>query len=216
MSQQISLREAERRAFRSVHNDGLWDILLGSVFLMFAIAPLLSPYLGDFWSSALFLPVWGTVYLVVWLLRRFVVTPRVGVARFSPARTNRLKKLSLVMLVVNVVALILGIVAAANLGRISGQMFTAILGLVFLVGFSLSAYFLDLNRLYVYGLLVGFSPLLGEWLYANGQASHHGFPLVFGITAGIMILVGLVLFLRLLRDNPLPPVPGDESPAPEV
>ncbi|MCB8916300.1 MAG: hypothetical protein H6666_00110 [Ardenticatenaceae bacterium] len=177
---------------------------MGSVFLMFAFAPLLSPYLGDFWSSALFLPVWGLVYLVVWLLRRFVVIPRVGVARFGQARTKRLKKLSYVMLAVNVLALILGIVVAANLGGVPGQMIAVVLGLFFLVGFSLSAYFLDLYRLYFYGLLVAFSPLVGEWLYANGKASHHGFPLVFGITAGIMILVGLVLFIRLLHDNPVP------------
>ena len=56
MSQKISLREAERKAFRSRYNDGLWDILLGCFFLMFVIAPYLSASLGDFWSSAVFLP----------------------------------------------------------------------------------------------------------------------------------------------------------------
>lgn len=58
MSQQISLKEAERKAFRSKYNDGLWDILLGCFFLMFAVAPYLSPTLGDFWSSVAFVPFW--------------------------------------------------------------------------------------------------------------------------------------------------------------
>ena len=58
MSQQISLREAERKAFRITHNDGLWDVLLGCYALMFVIAPYLSTSLGDFWSSAVFLPFW--------------------------------------------------------------------------------------------------------------------------------------------------------------
>jgi hypothetical protein len=78
------------------------------------------------------------------------------------------------------------------------------LGLILLVGFSLAAYLLDFRRLYLYGLLVWLAPLVGEWLYTNYQVPHHGFPITFGLVAAIMILTGLVLFVRLLRDNPLP------------
>jgi hypothetical protein len=204
MSQKISLKEAERKAFRTIYNDGLWDVFLGCFFLMFAIAPFLSPSLGDFWSSALFLPFWGLVFLVIRLIRKYVVTPRVGVVKYGQARRNRLMKFSVVMLMVNVVALILGFVAATSFGRVSGQMTTIIFGLIFLIGFSIAAYFLDFSRLYIYGLLVGLSPLVGEWLWSQGYATHHGFPITFGITAGIMILVGLSAFVRLLRDNPVP------------
>ena len=212
MSQQISLKEAERKAFRATYNDGLWDIFLGCFALLFVIAPFLSPSLGDFWSSAVFLPFWGLVMLAIWLIRKYVVTPRVGVVKFGPARTAKLMKFSVVMLVVNVVAFILGIIAAMNLGKIPGQMTTIIFGLILLISFSIMAYFLDFNRLYVYGLLTGFSPLAGEWLYVSMKASHHGFPITFGITAAIMILTGLVLFVRLLRDNP---VPIEETPIEE-
>jgi hypothetical protein len=116
MSQQISLKGAEQRAFRITYNDGLWDIFLGCYFLMFSI----------------------------------------------------------------------------------------IFGMLLLMGFSLAAYFLDFNRLYIYGLLVSLSPLVGEWLWSRGYAAHHGFPITFGASAGIMILVGLTIFVRLLRDNPVP------------
>lgn len=46
--------------------------------------------------------------------------------------------------------------------------------------------------------------MIGEWLWTQGYATHHGFPITFGISAGIMILVGLAVFVRLLRDNPVP------------
>ena len=72
------------------------------------------------------------------------------------------------------------------------------------MGFSIAAYFLNFNRLYVYGLLVGFSPMVGEWLWTHGYATDHGFPITFGASAGIMILVGLAVFVRLLHDNPVP------------
>jgi len=204
MSPQISLKEAERKAFRTTHNDGLWDIFLGCFVVMFAIAPFLSPSLGDFWSSAVFLPFWGLVFLIIRLIRKNVVTPRVGAIKLGQVRKAKLAKLSVVMLVVNVVALILGFVIAMNFGRVPGQMTTIIFGLIFLIGFSIAAYSLEFNRLYIYGLLVGLSPLVGEWLYTNGNASHHGFPITFGTTAGIMILIGLTVFVRLLRDNPIP------------
>ena len=68
------------------------------------------------------------------------------------------------MLVVNVGALILGLIAAWKIGSVPGQMFSLIFGIGLLIGFSSAAYFLDFGRLYVYGLLVGLSPLVGEWL----------------------------------------------------
>jgi MFS family permease len=213
MSQQISLKEAERKAFRTRYNDGLWDILLGCFFLMFVIAPYLSPTLGDFWGSVVFLPFWGLVFLVIVLTRKYVVTPRVGVVKFRQARKAKLMKFSVVMLIVNVVALILGFVAAMNFGRVPGQMFTIIFGLILLIGFSIAAYFLDFIRLYIYGLLVGLSPMVGEWLWTHGYATHHGFPITFGASAGIMILVGLAVFVRLLHDNPVPTegIPSGEA-----
>jgi hypothetical protein len=204
MSHQISLKEAERKVFSTAVNDGLWDILLGCFFLIFAVAPFLSAGLGDFWSSVVFLPFWGLVFLIVWLLRRHVVTPRVGVVKFGRARKTKLTQFTVVMLVANVIAFILGLVAALSFGRVPGQIYTMALGLLFLLGFSVAAYFLDFSRLYVYGLLVGLSFLVGEWLWARGLASHHGFPITFGTTAGIMILVGLAVFVRLLRRNPIP------------
>lgn len=204
MSQQISLKGAERKAFRITYNDGLWDILLASYFLMFVIAPYLSTSLGDFWSSAVFLPFWALVYLAIWLIRKYVVAPRIGIVKFGQVRKTKLAKFTIVMLVVNVLALILGLVAALSFGSVPGQMFSVIFGMLLLMGFSIAAYFLDFNRLYVYGLLVGLSPLVGEWLWSRGYANHHGFPITFGTSAGIMILTGVVIFVRLLRDNPVP------------
>jgi hypothetical protein len=212
MSKQISLKEAERKAFRTLYNDGLWDILLGSFLLMFVIAPFLSNRLGDFWSSAVFVPFWGLVYLAIRWLRQHVVTPRIGVVEFGPVRKAKLTRFTLVMLVLNVVAMILGVVAALDFGRIPGQTMSILLGMFLLVGFSVAGYLLDFGRLYVYGLLIGFSPLVGEWLWDHGYASHHGFPVTFGTTAGVMILVGLILFIRLLHDNPLPTgIPSENS-----
>jgi hypothetical protein len=204
MSRQIILKETEQKVFRASYNDGLWDIFLGCFFLTFVIALYLGPILGDFWSSVVLLQFWALLYVGIWLIRKYVVTPRIGSVKFGPARKVKLMRFTVVMLIVNVIALVLGIVAAMSFGRVPGQMFSVGLGMILLIGFSMAAYFLDFNRLYIYGLLVGFSPLIGEWLWNQGLASHHGFPITFGASAGIMILVGLAIFVCLLRNNPVP------------
>jgi hypothetical protein len=204
VSQKLSLKEAERKAFTIAFDDGLWDIFLGCFFLEFAIAPLLSVRMGDFWSSVIFLPFWGLVYLSIWLIRKYIVKPRIGMVKYGPARTAKLKKFTMVILLVNIVVFILGLIAVFSFGVVSGQIYPVILGLTLLVGFSLAAYFLDFPRLYIYGLLLAISPLVGEWLFFHGYASHHGFPIAFGVTCSIMILTGLIVFIRFLRNNPIP------------
>lgn len=202
MSQSISLKDAERRVFQTAVNDGLWDIFLGCFFLMFVIAPFLSAALGDFWSSAIFLPFWGLVYLLLRLVRKRVIAPRLGSVSFGASRTARLMKFNLVMLIVNIVALLLGLIAATFASKIPGQATSIGLGLALMAAFSFTAYFLGLGRLYLYGLLVGVAPPIGEWLWAHHLASHHGFPVTFGAVSGIMILTGTALLLRLLRRFP--------------
>lgn len=205
MSQNISLKEAERKVFTTAFQDGLWDILIACFLLMFAVGPFLTATaLGDFWGAVVFLPFWALVCLAIWLIRRFVVTPRIGVVRYGPVRKTRLAAFTVVMLVVNVVALILGLVAATSFARVPGQIFSIGFGLLLLTALSVAAYLLDFRRLYVYGLLVGLSPLVGEWLYLHAHAAHHGFPITFGVTTGIISLVGLTKFALLLRDHPIP------------
>jgi hypothetical protein len=93
------------------------------------------------------------------------------------------------------------------------SLISVLFGSVFLIGFSVAAFFLGFNRLYVYGLLIGVSPLAGEWLWTKGYAAHHGIPVTFGTASGIMILIGSVLFINFLRGTPVPKegIPSEET-----
>jgi MFS family permease len=205
MSEPISLKAVEQKAFRSIFDDGLWDIFLGCFFLMFVIAPLLSPYLGDFWSSAVFLSFWAAAFVALFLIRKFVVTPRIGTMKFDPVRRRKIMRFTVGMLVLNILAAVLGFYFFVNFRTVPGQLVSVGMGIGLMVFLSLLAYFLDVNRLYVYGLMVGVSPLIGEWLWGRGLTSHHGFPLTFGVASAVMILVGSAILVRLVRSNPLPP-----------
>ena len=204
MSKEINLKEADRKIFTASFDDGLLDIFLASFVLMFAVAPFLSVYLGDFWSSFVFLPFWGIVYLVLRWLRVHVVIPRTGSVKFGSLRKKKLTAFTIVMLVLNTIFLILGMVAFTFPGE-SGWRFILPFGAMVLILFSLGGYFLGLTRLYVYGLMLALAPVVGEWLYQKFGASHHGYPVTYGLSAAIIFLIGLVKFITLVRDNPIPP-----------
>jgi hypothetical protein len=207
MSQMMSMKGAERKVFQASINDGLWDIMLGSVFLMFAVAPFLSVRLGDFWSSAVFLPFWGLLYLGLRRIRRRVINPRIGSVSFGKARRVILTRFNYVMLAANLILLVLGFVAATYASRIPGLLMSIAFGLVLMAGFTFAAFYLGIGRLYVYGLMIGVAPVIGEWLWSHHLVSHHGFPVTFGTISGIMIFSGIILLLRLVRRYPA--VDGD-------
>lgn len=193
------LKAAERDAFRATADDGLWDLMIASVVAMFAIAPLLSGSMGDFWSSAIFLPIWGVIYLAIRRVRDRVVVPRVGTVEYGLERKRRLKTFGVVLMAVNVIALVLGTVAFLTFdsGAVNPGVYPIVLSLVVLAGSSLAAWQLEIPRLFLYGVLLATGPLIGEWLWRQGLVSHHGFPVVFGVAAIVIAVSGLLRFARV-------------------
>ncbi|UCE07377.1 MAG: hypothetical protein JSW07_04930, partial [bacterium] len=83
-------------------------------------------------------------------------------------------------------------------------LFPATFSLIILIGFSVTAYLLDLARFYVYGAMNSLAVVVGELLYQFAGAVHHGFPVAFGMTSSIMIIAGIVLLINFLRKYPKP------------
>jgi hypothetical protein len=195
MSQKISINDAEIKAFTSTFQHGLYDVFIGCFLLQFAIAPLLSRSLGDFRSSVVFLPFYAVVYLILRFIRKHVIVPRVGVVEFGSWRKAKLIRFNVILFVVLAFALVLGGLSMVQFGSIPGWIHAARFSLIILTGFCLAGYFLNFPRLYIYGVLVALSPLIGEVLYKSLNASHQGFPITFGVSAGLIILTGLLMFV---------------------
>jgi hypothetical protein len=203
------LRELERRTFRKATDDGLWDILISSFVAAFAIGPLLSETLGDLWSSAIFLPIWLALSLAARVVRSRILAPRLGTVRMGADRRRRMHRLGVALLCVNIVACAIGIAVAigAQQGRIDleGLGFPLMFSLVILAVFSFVAYAVSIPRYALYGLILAIAPLLGEWLWRHDLASHHGYPIVFGVAAAVIFTVGVARLAVLVRRHPLPP-----------
>ena len=201
MNSQTSLKELERNLYRETVRDGVLDIMIGCILLMFVFAPLFSVKLGDFWSSAVFLPFWLVVHLGLKSIKKNYILPRTGKIEYSGFRKKRLKNINVVFLVFNLIALGLGLVAFFKIDQFQGSIPFSIL---MLLGFSLAGYMLESPRFYIYGVLAALAPLIGEYLWNNHGFSHHGFPVTFGVLSGGIILTCLVLMMNIFRRYPLP------------
>lgn len=202
-----SLKTAERRVFQATIADGLWDFFLGCFILSFAVAPLLSTRLGDFWSSAIMIPVCGLAFLLVWILRKNIVQPRIGTVTFGAERNRKLRRATLWLLALNIVMFVAGLIVSFVVLPHSGldslsSIVPNVMGLLPWILLSITGYLLEYPRLYLYGALLMIAPLVGEWLYREHGFSHHGIPIAYGTLAGIMVLIGMGLFIHLLRSNP--------------
>jgi hypothetical protein len=210
MSAILDLKEIERRAFRSTYQDGLWDMLWGAIVMAMAISvhrPEDGYTLANIIVAMVVPPV---AYGLFWVGKKFITLPRMGQVRFGPARKQKGRTLAIILgLVVLVQAGIVGLTALGWLdpqvgARINGfladhsleRLAVAALGSLF-VGppMILIAYFIDFPRGYYIAVMMSLAVflmiLLNQPIYA----------LVIG---GLIVLPGLVLFVRFLKRYPLP------------
>lgn len=203
MADHLTVDKADRRVYTASFEDGLVDIFLSSVVLMYAVAPFLSVYLGDFWSSAVFVPFWLGIFLLLYGIHRIYIRPRRGIVNYGKRRKRKLTWFTGIMLILNVLFMILAILGSIRPNQ-PGSVFVFPFIAMVLLSFTLAGYFLDVTRLYLYGAMLAVSPIIGEWLYREFGVVHHGFPITFGISAIIIFLFGVIKLVTFVRGNPIP------------
>jgi hypothetical protein len=119
--------------------------------------------------------------------------------------------MTLILLPINIIAFVGGLIAS-TLGPSAGWATTIAFWLIVLALFSVAAYFLDTPRLYAYGLMLAAAVVIGEWLFREGYAAYHGYPIMFGLATVVIAGVGLVRFVRLLGRTQRPAAEAGEEP----
>jgi hypothetical protein len=99
----IDLKEIERRAYTSYHEDGILDIFIGIGILIAAMYMMTDL----FWMAGASVAVFTLFYIQV---KKNSTFPRLGQVTFSKSRTGRSKKTMLFIFLLNVVGLLLGVV----------------------------------------------------------------------------------------------------------
>jgi len=202
MIQDINLKELEKKAWKSMFQDGLLDIFFGLMFLVTGFRPLLDDIgISGPWDAIISTMLIFSTVLVYIVGKKFIIIPRMGLVKFGPKRKVRRKKLFVIIaifIVVTNILLILGITKTASLAHLTGlALYMKRLGIgLLLLGLpiSLVGYFTDYKRLYIIAVLVA----VAESVY--GYVGSIGFV----IAGGLILLSGLVIFIQFLRDYPLP------------
>ncbi|MFW9929235.1 MAG: hypothetical protein ACFFD1_07580, partial [Candidatus Thorarchaeota archaeon] len=155
------MEKLEKKTWRVTFQDGFWDIYFGLVIMGLGLAPL-GRFLGLPETIGVLMLVfsWDIVASLILILgKRYISRPRIGFVKFGKIRKSR-NKLLAVFLGINVgLTAIIFIFTLLGMFQLSlpGYMVMLIIGLLFITTpFSLIAYFIQLNRVYLYALLGGF------------------------------------------------------------
>jgi hypothetical protein len=202
---------AEKRVFRTVYEDGLWDILLGILLIgvgMSMWVEYLHIHVALF--IAVVIPCTFASVLALWAAKRFITTPRVGLVRLGAKGVTRVQKTTLILVLSLIVTLLVvcSLVTMLRIGApIQGRTLVTVLSVKFVIVFALAAWFLDFKRLYIWGLLYGSVLPSAMWLQSHTCV---GFPIETIIAAGIIIGTGVVLLIRFLKTHPATDVEVDD------
>jgi hypothetical protein len=208
MSDVLSLKEAERKAFQlSNSHDGLYDIFFG-VFIaaLSSMAWLDENGLRTPWNFILVEAIGFAVLLGVLITKKFVVAPRVGQVRFGPERKKRIRQLAVVMGIAFAltVGLFLLTLTASQRGPV-GQGFKLDIvhvgaGLFMWAVFSFIGWMKDFPRMILYGWIFGSGYVISTILQ-DLTAGLFQWPLA--ISGVIVTAIGVVIFVRFLEKYPL-------------
>ncbi len=205
----FNLNEIEKKAYRSTFQDGIWDIFLGLVLLILALGALLSNIGVPEGRNMIILVVLQVLVLLAFIAgKKCITVPRMGFVKFGPKRKRKIRK-SRIILLGSVVAGAVVFVAAALVIRSypAGQpklllLLPAAWVANAVIVFSLLAYYLDCTRLYAYGVL--FALPIPVDMVVNEFAGVNLNPIAFAIPGMVMLVIGMVLLTRFLRDYPFP------------
>ena len=183
-----SLKLIQKKVYMSYFQDGLWDAVLGLFLLGWGFAILFD--LG-------WLP--GTTFLAFfWIalgLKQKITYPRIGYARPAEHRKQKSR-----IIIAGPVTLLLGImvflmVVTGGMPQFLRDYFELLFGAMLTIVIGLIGYWWGIVRWYIYAGLVFILAVFNQWLGLS-------FELSFVLPGGVILLYGLIIFVRFIRKYP--------------
>jgi hypothetical protein len=210
VSEPYDLRQIQQRTFQLMSfEDGLWDLLLGIIFMFLAIYPVTRELLGPVWNLVLFLSLLALMIVAQLLVRHLVSEPRIGYVR--PRRSPKLRLLGIIAVVMVLITFGLVVLTLLGAGPLStpavpagasaGRSYTVELITLLVMGglFSAMGYLFGVKRMYFYGWMLGLANLASVYMVHNAGWT---FLIPMAIAAGVILLIGFVRLVRFLRKYP--------------
>ena len=190
------LKEIERRAYRSIFADGIYDIQFGLIFLVFAFIGILEAIGVSRFIGYALLPI---PLIIPWLGKRFITIPRMGEVEFGEKR----KKRKLIILIIAAVVLfltlplIIMIISQNQMGALGWKLIAIFAAPLFV----LTVYTTDFPRLYIYAALLFASAAEAEFLLSS-IGSPLNVILSFGLPGLIITAIGISFLINYVKTHP--------------
>jgi hypothetical protein len=201
MTQEPNLKQIERKAYMSYHQDGLMDIFAGLYILGFG----LGIFMQIIWDSSfgIILPaILITTVLPLWIAaKRKITMPRIGFVNFGTRGANKLTAVFIGTMVAGLFAFFAFTFATSQSGLrhwldLIVQNGMLIVGFGSLAVCALFGYTMGLRRLYAYGLVAAISLVIGHFM-----GTFFGY-IIMALGTTVMV-VGFVLLTSFVRKYPL-------------
>ena len=196
MSQSADFRKLEQKAYLSYHQDGLIDLIIGSIVLCIAISEVTD---SSIWNLIALLLIFAYMPL-----KRRITFPRLGYVKFNVKRGGVNMRLAGVVATVVLVISLVSILVLMLSGKSSSsplilavrQSPLLVYALLGFIGFGLAGLVLRLPRLFIYALLSLAMLISGHWL---------NLPLwlPFLLLGSTILAIGAVLLIGFLRRYPI-------------
>ncbi|MFC2002129.1 hypothetical protein ACFLUZ_06500 [Chloroflexota bacterium] len=199
MENDKDLKELEKKVFMSYFKDGLWDIYGALMLLGFGLAMVTG------WDYLML--AFAVLAVVLLLVRKWIVVPRLGQVKFSTERQTKTKRSILIAVVIGTFTMIIGVVffmlSTTNsmpewLDIWMNDYFLAAFGGVLALLVMVAAYVVGVWRYYIYAVLTFIAFVLASILRPNDMEA---IPIL--IAGGIILISGAVILMRFLRKYPL-------------
>lgn len=213
MSQLFTPKNADQKIFRlAIFEDGIWDIQIGGMLMLFSFYPITRNLLGPIWNMVLILGLLGVVLFVGATLKRTLSTPRLGLVRFGQKQKSKQRTMQLIIFGIFLlttalaIALILQTVQGPDWSENTPNWLQVldmdiVFALVVVAIFSLVSAVYKIWRPFIYGLLFAGSMIASAALSVY-QGTESQYP--FAIAGGIIMAIGLGLLLHFVRTYQIP------------
>lgn len=205
----LSLRTIESRSWKTMQENGLFDLLFGVVLSINALSMLMDE-LGV--AAAIRIGVTLALYAAgivgSWLARRRYVVPRRGIAKFGEGRRQRVRWSRFVLAISAFLTLaLLALITIARfppahwLGALGDYAPSAMVGIIILIPLAMISYAFDFPRMLIHGMLFVGAEFATVALRPSLSIPAPG-AIAFGCAAVVSLTIGLAVFTRFLRSVP--------------
>ncbi|MBN1786577.1 MAG: hypothetical protein JW825_06300 [Candidatus Methanofastidiosa archaeon] len=191
----LNLGAVEKSAVKSQYEDGILDIFLGTLLIIFGIFIVLDMN-DETYSTMVFILLEALAILSLVFAKRMITVPRIGKVKLSLRRSSRSLKVTLVLAISVLSGLVL--MTLVSIGINSIGLIAIFWATNCILVFFLMAYFLDHDGFYVVGIMYAIS--LSSLEIVNGYIGTYSYDYLHMFIPGMVVVIyGMVQLRAFLK-----------------